>query len=88
MQLPFLRNHSAAEDAAIIYSTIERYKASGINFCDWFEYILINRLLPCYNLEFHLQKDWIQLSAGRQPSGRQIEMYVFSGFLGAFFMRL
>jgi hypothetical protein len=38
----FCGNHSAAEDAAVIYSMMGCCKASGVNFRDWFEYVLNN----------------------------------------------
>jgi len=36
----FCGNHSAAEDAAVIYSLMGCCKASNVNFRDWFEYTL------------------------------------------------
>jgi transposase len=38
----FCGNHSAAEDAAVIYSLMGCCKASNVNFRDWFEYVLNN----------------------------------------------
>ena len=38
----FCGNHSAAEDAAVIYSMMGCCKASQVNFRDWFEYVLNN----------------------------------------------
>ena len=38
----FCGNHSAAEDAAVIYSLMGCCKASDVNFRDWLEYVLNN----------------------------------------------
>ena len=38
----FCGNHSAAEDAAVIYSLMGCCKAYSVNFRDWFEYVLNN----------------------------------------------
>ena len=35
-------DHEAAENAAIMYSMLGRYKASGVNFRDWLVFFLNN----------------------------------------------
>lgn len=61
----FCGNHSAAEDAAVIYSLMGCCKAAGVNFREWLTYIL-NNIHSC-------DKDYNRDLAELLPNNRSIE---------------